>query len=65
MKDLWDAQGQLVDLNAHPKLTAYFDQHRAAATKRYVAVGQLSRWHKTIDMVDHRLTPRPKLWSQT
>ncbi|MEU6088095.1 Eco57I restriction-modification methylase domain-containing protein [Streptomyces sp. NPDC047085] len=59
--DPWDAQGQLVDLNAYPKLAAYFDQHRAALAKRYIAVKQPARWYKTIDKVDHRLTRRPKL----
>ncbi|MFJ7019491.1 Eco57I restriction-modification methylase domain-containing protein [Streptomyces sp. NPDC101117] len=59
--DPWDAQGQLVDLDAYPKLAAYFDKHRPALIKRYIAVKQPARWYKTIDKVDHRLTQRPKL----
>ncbi|MEU9396300.1 Eco57I restriction-modification methylase domain-containing protein [Streptomyces sp. NPDC048324] len=57
----WDAQGQLVDLDEYPQLGAYFDEHREALTKRYVAVKQPARWYKTIDKVDHKLTRRPKL----
>ncbi|MFD5818185.1 Eco57I restriction-modification methylase domain-containing protein [Streptomyces sp. NPDC127038] len=57
----WDAQGQLVDLDEYPQLRTYFDEHRAALSKRYVAVKQPARWYKTIDKVDHKLTRRPKL----
>ncbi|MGC5625225.1 Eco57I restriction-modification methylase domain-containing protein [Streptomyces albidoflavus] len=59
--DPWDEQGQLVDLNAYPKLATYFAQHRPALAKRYIAVKQPARWYKTIDKVDHRLAQRPKL----
>ncbi|MFD5461522.1 Eco57I restriction-modification methylase domain-containing protein [Kitasatospora sp. NPDC127059] len=57
----WNAQGELVDLAAYPKLAAYFRQHSGALRKRYVAVKQPDRWYKTIDKVDHRLTSRSKL----
>ncbi|MEV7776895.1 N-6 DNA methylase [Kitasatospora sp. NPDC088351] len=57
----WNAQGELVDLAAYPKLGAYFRQHSGALRKRYVAVKQPDRWYKTIDKVDHRLTSRSKL----
>jgi adenine-specific DNA-methyltransferase len=57
----WTAQGDLVDLTAYPRLSAYFKEHGAALHKRYVAVKQPQRWYKTIDKVDHRLTRRPKL----
>ncbi|MEU6672047.1 Eco57I restriction-modification methylase domain-containing protein [Streptomyces sp. NPDC046727] len=57
----WTAGGDLVDLDAYPRLASYFEQHGAALRKRYVAVKQPHRWYKTIDKVDHRLTRRQKL----
>ncbi|MFE5768743.1 Eco57I restriction-modification methylase domain-containing protein [Streptomyces sp. NPDC056485] len=57
----WTAEGDLVDLNAYPRLAAYFEEHSAALRRRYVAVKQPGRWYKTIDKVDGRLTERPKL----
>ncbi|MFE2755353.1 Eco57I restriction-modification methylase domain-containing protein [Actinosynnema sp. NPDC059335] len=57
----WDAQGNLVDLSAYPRLARYFTQHGDALRKRYIAVKQPDRWYKTIDKVDHQLTRRPKL----
>ncbi|MFD4610911.1 Eco57I restriction-modification methylase domain-containing protein [Streptomyces sp. NPDC058440] len=57
----WNADGDLVDLNAYPRLASYFDKHGDALRKRYVAVKQPHRWYKTIDKVDTRLTVRPKL----
>ncbi|MEE1762938.1 Eco57I restriction-modification methylase domain-containing protein [Streptomyces sp. SP18BB07] len=57
----WTAEGDLVDLTAHPRLFKYFEEHGAALRKRYIAVKQPQRWYKTIDKVDHRLTERPKL----
>ncbi|MGW2719773.1 Eco57I restriction-modification methylase domain-containing protein [Streptomyces sp. NPDC001492] len=57
----WTTSGQLVDLDAYPRLAAYFEEHREQLAKRYIAVKQPSRWYKTIDKVDHGLTRRPKL----
>ncbi|MDC0769939.1 Eco57I restriction-modification methylase domain-containing protein [Streptomyces sp. HD] len=57
----WDSQGQLVDLDAYPKLAVYFERHREVLGKRYVAMKQPSRWYKTIDKVDPELARRPKL----
>ncbi|UGQ11071.1 Eco57I restriction-modification methylase domain-containing protein [Yinghuangia sp. ASG 101] len=57
----WTAQGGLVDLNAYPRMAAYFAEHGEALRRRYVAVKQPLRWYKTIDKVDHHLTKRPKL----
>jgi hypothetical protein len=57
----WNAQGNLVDLSAYPRLARYFTQHDGALCKRYIAVKQPDRWYKTIDKVDHQLTRRPKL----
>ncbi|MFW6724481.1 Eco57I restriction-modification methylase domain-containing protein [Streptomyces sp. MAR4 CNY-716] len=57
----WTADGDLVDLTAHPKLAAYFAKHGETLRNRYVAAKQPQRWYKTIDKVDHRLTRLPKL----
>lgn len=57
----WNGYGQLVDLDAYPKLRAYYRRHRAALSRRHVAGKQPARWYRTIDKVDHTLTARPKL----
>ncbi|UQS32127.1 Eco57I restriction-modification methylase domain-containing protein [Streptomyces fradiae] len=57
----WTVGGDLVDLDAYPRLASYFEQHGEALRRRYVAVKQPQRWYKTIDKVDHRLTRRQKL----
>ncbi len=57
----WTANGDLVDLDAYPRLASYFEKHSEALRKRYVAVKQPQRWYKTIDKVDHQLTRRQKL----
>lgn len=57
----WTAGGDLVDLDAFPRLAAYFEKHGETLRKRYVAVRQPHRWYKTIDKVDHHLTRRQKL----
>ncbi|GAA1982772.1 Eco57I restriction-modification methylase domain-containing protein [Kitasatospora viridis] len=57
----WTADGELVDLADHPRLSTYFRRHSEVLRKRYVAVKQPSRWYKTIDKVDHKLRARPKL----
>jgi adenine-specific DNA-methyltransferase len=57
----WNTDGDLVDLDAYPRLASYLDRHGDALRKRYVAVKQPHRWYKTIDKVDARLTRRPKL----
>ncbi|MFF1513824.1 Eco57I restriction-modification methylase domain-containing protein [Streptomyces sp. NPDC058305] len=58
----WNVDGDLVDLNAYPRLASYFDKHSDVLRKRYVAVKQPRRWYKTIDKVDAGLTHRPKLF---
>jgi hypothetical protein len=57
----WNGHGQLVDLDAYPKLRAYYRRHQATLTRRHVAGKQPARWYRTIDKVDHTLTARPKL----
>lgn len=57
----WDAAGQLVDLDAHPHLRAYYEKHAGALRKRHIAGKRPTHWYGTIDKVDHALTARPKL----
>ncbi|MFG3099493.1 Eco57I restriction-modification methylase domain-containing protein [Streptomyces sp. NPDC048182] len=57
----WTPSGDLVDLDAYPRLASHFERHGEALRKRYVAVKQPQRWYKTIDKVDHQLTSRRKL----
>ncbi|MEU3048904.1 Eco57I restriction-modification methylase domain-containing protein [Streptomyces sp. NPDC006984] len=57
----WTASGDLVNLDAFPRLASYFEKHGEALRKRYVAVKQPQRWYKTIDKVDNKLTRRQKL----
>ncbi len=57
----WSETGHLVDLDAYPRLRAYFHKHAPSLRKRYIASRDPSRWYKTIDKVDHQLTARPKL----
>ncbi len=59
--DPWDVNGQLVDLNAYPRLRAYFERHANTLTRRHVAGKRPTHWYRTIDKVDHSLTARPKL----
>ncbi|MCZ7377241.1 Eco57I restriction-modification methylase domain-containing protein [Micromonospora sp. WMMC250] len=57
----WDADGQLVDLAALPRLRAYYQRHTAALKRRHVASKRPAQWYRTIDKVDHSLIERPKL----
>jgi adenine-specific DNA-methyltransferase len=57
----WASDGTLIDLSSRPRMAAYFERHRDALAKRYVAVKQPARWYKTIDKVNHQLIGRPKL----
>ncbi|WP_433346655.1 Eco57I restriction-modification methylase domain-containing protein [Micromonospora sp. CA-111912] len=57
----WDADGQLVDLEALPRLRAYYQRHAAALKRRHVAGKRPAHWYRTIDKVDQSLVERPKL----
>ncbi|MCL3838014.1 Eco57I restriction-modification methylase domain-containing protein [Aeromicrobium duanguangcaii] len=59
----WGEDGQLIDLDAHPKLKAAYESH-PKLKDRYVAKKQPAAWFKTIDKVDPTLTPKPKLLLQ-
>lgn len=59
--DPWTPEGQLVDLERSPGLSAYLQSHSNVLRKRYVATKNPAHWYKTIDKVDHSLTSRAKL----
>ena len=53
--------GGLVDLDAHPRLAAYLEQHRAAVEGRPVARRNPTAWYRTLDRIDPSLVSQPKL----
>jgi hypothetical protein len=58
----WSNEGKgLVDLADYPRLAEYYEQHAAALLGRNVANRRPAQWYRTIDRVDHTLTPRVKL----
>ncbi|WP_369055118.1 Eco57I restriction-modification methylase domain-containing protein [Kineococcus terrestris] len=60
----WDEQGDLVDLDAYPRLRARFEAAGSALTGRHVAKKAPGSWYRTIDKVHHELTAKPKLLLQ-
>lgn len=56
----WNGGG-LVDLARYPRLEGYLTAHRSRLSSRHIAKRRPHVWYRTIDRVDHRLTPRPKL----
>ena len=57
----WGPNGKLVDLNAFPRLRAYYERHAGALRKRHIAAKRPGHWYGTIDKVDDSLTAREKL----
>jgi hypothetical protein len=57
----WDDSGQLVDLDAYPKLAAHFETHEHRVRRRFVARRRPDSWYRTIDKVNPSLADRPKL----
>ena len=57
----WAGKGQLVDLDAYPRLRRHYETHRAQLQGRYVARKNGSDWYRTIDPVHPDLIPQPKL----
>lgn len=57
----WDGKG-LVDLEAYPRLAAYFERHRSQLERRHVGKKAPANWYRTIDRVNDALTCRPKLY---
>ena len=60
--DPWKKGGGLVDLDAYPRLRAYFEQRRTELQRRNVAQRAPKAWYRTIDPVHHDLTGRQKLY---
>jgi hypothetical protein len=60
--DPFKVGGGLVDLDAYPRLRAYFEERRAELEGRNVARRTPKAWYRTIDPVHHELTGRPKLY---
>ena len=50
-----------MDLGDYPRLRRHIEAHGAALKARHVAWKQPARWYRTIDLVRHELTARPKL----
>ncbi len=57
----WNDDG-LVNLEAYPKLQAYYEHHADALKKRHTAEKSADKWYKTIDRVNHTLTRTHKLY---
>lgn len=59
--NVWDDDGQLVDLNDFPGLAAYLRRHKQTLVRRFVAQRDPGRWWRTIDRVKSGLAETPKL----
>lgn len=57
----WNNDG-LVDLDAYPKLKAYYEHRAVALKKRHTAEKNPDGWYRTIDRVNHWLTNQQKLY---
>jgi len=53
--------GRLVDLDAYPRLKAYFEVHEEKIRRRHVAKRRPDGWYRTIDRIYPELTHKPKL----
>lgn len=59
----WNAQGQLVDIAAYPRMEKALASHEAVQ-KRFVAKRNPTGWYRTIDKVYPGVAERPKLLLQ-
>lgn len=59
--NVFDKQGQLIDINRFPKLSSYFYSKKADLLRRHVAKKNPSSWFRTIDKIDKSLVQAPKL----
>lgn len=53
--------GELVDLQEHPRLQQYLEERREVIANRYCAKKNPSKWYCTIDRITPELATRPKL----
>lgn len=56
----WNGSG-LVDLDAYPRMAAYFERNEGRLRQRHIARHRPAAWFRTIDRVDDALSGRPKL----
>lgn len=57
----WDRNGQLTNLEEHPRLQAYLEAHKEALQKRHIAKKNSSAWYRTIDKLIPGLMERDLL----
>lgn len=57
----FDASGQLVPLDAFPRLKRYLNAHRDSVASRHVAQRNPDGWYRTIDRIQPGLLETPKL----
>jgi hypothetical protein len=57
----WEVDGTLVQLDRYPKFRRYLESHQDELEERHVAKKATKNWYRTIDKVNARLTPMPKL----
>lgn len=55
------ASGDLVDLNAYPRLRCYLENRRELIANRHCAKRSPANWYRTIDRINPALGLRPKL----
>jgi Eco57I restriction-modification methylase/TaqI-like C-terminal specificity domain len=53
--------GQLVDLQAYPRLSNYLDTYRDIISQRHCAQKNPANWYRTIDRITPSLAAQPKL----
>lgn len=53
--------GELVDLQEHPRLQQYLEERREVIANRHCAKKNPSKWYRTIDRITPELAKRPKL----
>ncbi len=58
--NVWTADGELVDLNAHPRLAVHLEAHRKLLSGR-ACVSQPGQWYRSIDKIDAGRLTEPKL----
>ena len=57
----WDRAG-LINLDDYPRTAAYLGAHKVQLSGRNTAIKSPSKWHKTIDRVNHDLLSTQKLY---
>lgn len=49
--DVFDRNGDLLDLEQYPKLKKYLEKHKSELSKRHIAKKSSSKWYRTIDKI--------------